>query len=63
MSVDAEVWVLDDDLATRCSHLIALPGRRHATRQQQRQYLAVQRLPGRKSRRLRSVLGLRPAAR
>ena len=23
MSVDAEVWVLDDDLATRCSHLIA----------------------------------------
>jgi len=23
MSVDAEVWVLDDDLADRCAHLIA----------------------------------------
>ena len=23
MSVDAEVWVLDDDLANRCAHLIA----------------------------------------
>lgn len=23
MSVDAEVWVLDDDLALRCAHLIA----------------------------------------